>query len=80
MGSIQKNMIFSSRDGSAFDGKAFGIRGAATKAALGLNPASTMPNYTIMNGNGRAQPTYNNANMMMQSGDRNPQSISDGTY
>jgi len=28
-------------------GKAFGGRGAATKAMMGLNPASTMPNYTL---------------------------------
>ena len=42
MGSIQKNMIFSQRE----DGKGFG-RGAATKAMLGLNPASTMPNYSV---------------------------------
>ena len=71
-------MIFSSRDGSAFDGKAFGVRGAATKAALGLDPASTMPNYSVIKGAGQAQPTYNNTNMM--AGGRNPQSISDGTY
>ena len=35
--------------------KGFGARGAATKAMMGLNPASTMPNYTLF---GAAQPTY----------------------
>ena len=59
MGSIQKNMVFSERDRSLM-GKGFG-RGAATKAMLGLNPASTMPNYTLgINGNVQ-QPTYKQA-------------------
>jgi hypothetical protein len=46
MGSIQKNMIFGESQRSGMDGKGFG-RGAATKAMLGLNPASTMPNYSV---------------------------------
>lgn len=51
MGSIRKDMAFNSRDESMFSGqKGFG-RGAATKAMLGLNPASTMPNYSVMGGN-----------------------------
>ena len=36
----------------------FGGRGAATKAMMGLNPASTMPNYTLGVNAGAAQPTY----------------------
>ena len=38
--------------------RGFGGRGAATKAMLGLNPASTMPNYTLGINAGAGQPTY----------------------
>ena len=60
IGSIQKNMVLSERDRSILgtNVKGFGGRGAATKAMLGLNPASTMPNYTLGINAGAQQPTY----------------------
>lgn len=60
MGSIQKNMVLSERDRSIMGTgmRGFGGRGAATKAMLGLNPASTMPNYTLGVNAGAGQPTY----------------------
>ena len=60
MGSIQKNMVLSERDRSIMGNgmRGFGGRGAATKAMLGLNPASTMPNYTLGVNAGAGQPTY----------------------
>lgn len=53
----------------------FGGRGMATKAMMGLNPASTMPNYSVMNA--QVQATYKNNLGQKQ---RNPQSIANGTY
>lgn len=47
----------------------------ATKAMMGLNPASTMPNYSVMNA--QVQATYKNNLGQKQ---RNPQSIANGTY
>lgn len=50
----------------------FGWRGVANK---GINPASTMPNYSVMNPH--AQATYKNN---MGQNQRNPQSDMNGTY
>ena len=53
-------MVLSERDKSLFGAGAKGFgRGAATKAMLGFNPVSTMPNYSVGLGvNGAQQPTY----------------------
>ena len=59
IGSIQKHMIFegqsANRSMTGFAG-AFHGKGAATKAMMGMNPASTMPNYSMFGAN--AQNTY----------------------
>ena len=75
-------MVLSERDRSIMGTgmKGFGGRGAATKAMLGLNPASTMPNYTLGMNAGAAQPTYKNNGVGRQGANRNPQSIINGQY
>ena len=80
-------MVLSERDKTLFGAGANGFgRGAATKAMLGFNPVSTMPNYSVgMGVNGAQQPTYR-PNMNGANGrgsdekERNPQSIAQGTY
>ena len=49
-------MVLSAADRS-LAGRGF-ARGAATKAMMGLNPASTMPNYSIGINGRQQQPTY----------------------
>ena len=48
IGSIQKNMVLDERDRSLLNGGAFG--GGHGAAMRGFNPASTMPNYSVMMG------------------------------
>lgn len=77
-------MVLSERDRSIMGTgmKGFGGRGAATKAMLGLNPASTMPNYTLGVNAGAAQPTYKHGaiNGQQPFAARNPQSIAGSQY
>ena len=67
MGSIQKNMVLSEKDRSLLNNAGMGRGGQ-----LGFNPASTMPNYSVMGPNNKA--TYRQNYM------QNPQSVVQGTF